>query len=978
MSAGYALLFTDLVDSTAMIARLGDAAASALLQRHDTEARDLLQACGGREIDSTDGFFLLFDSAETAVCYALAYQVRAAALGLVARVGVHVGPVALRDNDPAAVARGAKPIEVEGLAKPFAARVMGAARGGQTLLSAAARAALGSLPEGVVIECHGHWRLKGIEEPAELFEIGPADSAFEPPTDSAKAYCVVDDDGLWRPRREVPYRLPAQRDTFVGRQDELLQLARRLDGGQRLVTVCGPAGSGKTRLTCRYAEAWLGEWPGGVWFCDLSDATSLEGVHFAVAATLGVPLGRTEVGAQLGHAIGARGRCLLILDNFEQVTVHAAATVGAWLDRAREASFVVTSREVLHVPGEMIFAVEPLKVDSDAIELFTLRARSRSPGFDADGRQRPLVAEIVRLLDGLPLAIELAAARTRILSLPQLLQRMRDRFALLTGARGIARRQATLKAAIDWSWELLAPWEQSALAQCAVFEGGFTLEAAESVVDLREWDDAPPVMDAMHALVDKSLLRSSLRGERRLEIEEPYFGMYLSIREYAMVKLRAGGPAPAAAADVRHGRWFAAAGADNAIEALYGHGGARRRHLLALDIENLVAACRRAIARDDSATAVPLYRAAWEVLELKGPYAAAVELGDRLLSRVADRDASVRPARLARAVAEWRTGGTESAAARLEALCRESLEAGDRPTEALARYQLGAALCELGRPDEARAELEASMALAEAIGHGRVAAWALGMRALVHRLQGGSAEALGDFERAHERQRDAGDQRAEAITLGNWGNALYDEGRYDEAEALFGRAVAIASDVGDRRTEAIALAAQGNVQFERGRIASARELFERSLALDREIGARPHMCVVVGNLGVLLRDEGLLDEAQTRLQEARELAKEVGDRRSEGALCGLLGTVLTRKGAWERAATVLADGETLLRDARNPRELGRLLCARGQLDHHAGRAERAQAALDEAVAIAEATQSGSDSELAAALDRLRATLSGYG
>jgi predicted ATPase len=218
--------------------------------------------------------------------------------------------------------------------------------------------------------------------------------------------------------------------------------------------------------------------------------------------------------------------------------------------------------------------VEPLPLDGPAIELFALRARAQRPDLVLDDAQRTVVAEITSLLDGLPLAIELAAARIGVLSPAQLLLRLRDRFALLA-ARGGTGRQATLRATIDWSWQLLSQWEQSTFEQCSVFEGGFTLAAAEAVIDLAPWPDAPPVVDAMQALLDKSLLRRWVpqHGPSRQELDEPYFGMYLSIHEYATSKRRQRGAAVERALQERHGRYFAAFGSDSAIEALAMQGG---------------------------------------------------------------------------------------------------------------------------------------------------------------------------------------------------------------------------------------------------------------------------------------------------------------------------------------------------------------------------------------------------------------------
>src|SRR6185369_12973065 len=235
----------------------------------------------------------------------------------------------------------------------------------------------------------------------------------------------------------------------------------------------------------------------------------------------------------------------------------------------------------------------------------------------------------------------------------QLVERMRDRFALLAAARGQAARQATLRAAIDWSWELLTAWEQDALAQCSVFDGGFTLEAAEAVIDLSTWPTAPRAMDVVQALSDKSLLRTWVPAtQSRYDIDEPFFGMYLSIHERA--------------AEVRHGRYFADFGSDAAVEALSLAGGARRRRLLGLELDNLVAACRRALGRGDGTTAVSTYRGAWEVLELHGPYATGAALGAQVLalSDLADGDRAAALATLAQSLR--RSGRMDDAKAALD------------------------------------------------------------------------------------------------------------------------------------------------------------------------------------------------------------------------------------------------------------------------------------------------------------------------
>ena len=353
MSEVRALLVTDVVDSTTLAEHLGDSEAAALWAAHDRVARDLLRACRGLEIDRTDGFLLLFDTAADALGFALASHHALATLAtpLRARAGLHVGSVILHRNRDADVALGAKPLEVEGLAKPVAARVMALALGGQTLLTAAARAALG---ETVVrLQSHGHWRLKGIAEPVELFEAGEDGAPFTPPPDGDKAYRVIRSRELWLPLREVRHSLPAERDEFIGRHEPLIELARRFEAGARLVSILGMGGTGKTRLATRFGWTWLGDFPGGVWLCDLAQARSVDGIASAVALGLDVPLDKDDPVARLRTAIAGRGLCLVILENFEQVARHAEATLGRWLDVAPQASFLVTTREVLGLPGEL-------------------------------------------------------------------------------------------------------------------------------------------------------------------------------------------------------------------------------------------------------------------------------------------------------------------------------------------------------------------------------------------------------------------------------------------------------------------------------------------------------------------------------------------------------------------------------------------------------------------------------------------------
>ncbi len=906
------LLFTDVVDSTAWVQRWGDERAAQLWTEHDRLARALLARHGGREIDRSDGFFLIFEDSAAAARFALHYHEGIAALGMQARLALHRGAVALRHNSAQAIALGAKPIEVDGLAKPVAARLMSLARGGQTLLSAEARASLGpSLPPDWVLEDRGHYRLKGIDEPVQVFELAIVNaSPLMPSADEDKAYRVVRDGELWRPLREVRHNLAPEPDAFIGRSAELRSLAQRLEGGARLITLLGVGGTGKTRLACRYARAWLGDWPGGVVFCDLSEARSLDGIQFVVASALGVPLGKDDPTAQLGHAIASRGRCLVILDNFEQVLVNAASTLGRWLGRAGEASFVVTSRELLRLPGEEVFEVDPLAVNNEAVQLFEARARARLPGFTLDADCRSAVHAIARLLDGLPLAIELAAARVSVFSPVQIVQRLQDRFALLAGARGATGRQATLRAAIDWSWNLLAPWEQGALAQCSVFEGGFSMEAAEAVLDLAAWPAAPATMDVVQALVDKSLLRSA-RPQARLAIAEPRFGMYLSIHEYAAERLQRSGGASASSAEQAHGRYFAGFGSDAALDALCTHGGVRRLRRLALDLDNLVAACQLAVARADAEVAVPSYSAAWEVLGLQGPFAVGVALGAQLLA-LPGLDAVQRCSALMTAArALRRAGQVDEALAGLG----EALALATASGRALLRADV---LCALGALDIGCSRYSSAITwLDEAL---------LCFKALAHR-------------------------RGEARALTELAGVDWEQGRSERAQERLLRALALCRESGHRREEIVVLNGLGVICAEQGRFDEALRHFEAALAIVDELDEWSSHCQLLGNIGELLADRGRLDEAWVRFERSLAIARDIGDRGTEGSALLHLGNV---RGFQERWADAAALGEAALlvhREVRNRRMEGTALGNLAEYYHHLGRTRDAQTCASRALAI---------------------------
>jgi len=408
------LLLTDVVDSTKLVEQLGDVRAAEVWARHDTLARQLLVPWNGLEIDKTDGFLMLFEQATDAVHYTVAFHRALVGLSselgleLAARAGLHTGHVVLRENPPDQVARGAKPLEVEGIAKPTAARVMSLAQGRQTLLTPDAREALGQgfgEDAGLGLLSHGHWRLKGVSEPLELFEVGDDSAPFIPPPDTAKVYRVARDGELWTPAREIPNNLAVHRGRLFGREDDLRGLHELLDAGHPIVSVIGPTGVGTTSLVRRYASTWLGDWPGGVWWCDarlVRDAAALAGAIEAVVPKAG----------QSDTTLAAR--CLVILDGLTSSPAVGQAIV-QW--RRRDIVVLVTATRRLGVNGEAVRIVRPFVSDPErgvadpAIALYLEQARGLVPGFEATDAMCARISRVANLVQGLPRDIALASIR---------------------------------------------------------------------------------------------------------------------------------------------------------------------------------------------------------------------------------------------------------------------------------------------------------------------------------------------------------------------------------------------------------------------------------------------------------------------------------------------------------------------------------------------------------------------------------------
>lgn len=995
------LVFTDIEGSTKLWQRYPRAFESVLAIHHRV-IRACIQAEGGYEVKTEgDAFMVAFSDPVSAVNFCVAAQLALhetvwpivleqssdnSLKGLRVRMGIHTG------TPSCAIDPVTQRMDYYGLMVNRAARITHAAMGGQILVSREAHDTIDWEGLEVVRVDLGPKPLRDLNEATHLHQVLPASLAersFEQPRPSR----------IWRTN------LVAAPDTFVGRTSELEQVAGHLGGGTRLLTIVGAGGTGKTRLACQFGHERVSDFEGGVWFADLSQATSAEEICQCVGDALGIPLTGRDPFEQIGNAIMGRGRTLIMLDNFEQLVQSAPATLGLWMGVAPLAFFMVTSRERLRLPGEHLLYLDPLGTD-EAVTLFEARARSVRPGFVITDANRKTVEEIVHRLDCMSLAIELAAARSSILQPEQLLQRLSQRFRLLRGrSQDGPHRQATLRNAIDWSWKLLEPCEREALAQLSVFSSSLTLEAAESVLDLDEFPHAPWPMDVVESLHDKSLLRlyrtDSGVGDQ--------FGMYQSVAEYAAEKL-AESPEGEESARRRHMNYFAALCHEVGQGKNHPLRGAARLKSAYL---NIVRAFDTAVSVEEPKAAGQTALGVLSVLNMRGPYEQAVEKAERFLAlpgafkgdkakvfccwlNARRHLASVAHCvpRLEEAL-QWAMDDVDYDA---EMRCRKHLirlaaDLGDHEL-VIQHIQVGLERCEevrkpqyafgfhdalsdyhLDRGDLVRSQesLETAAYLVKA--HqlsdqvGRIAH----KRGRFHEDQGKLTEARLSFEQSLSAYIEMGDMRGQSIILGCLANIHRIQGRYEEAKTHYEAALRIHRDWGNPISAAMVQGNMGNLYKELGKLEEAQRLYRESGAAFRALGRKQNEAISLGNQGELLIQMGRISEAREVLERSVSLCNEL-EFKAEGAFLTYLARVERLESKLDQAAVVLQRGERLLRSSGQRYHLGILLSERGLWALETGDVGRARQAWADAQKISTDLEANPRSELGTAVDGLRQAL----
>ncbi|WP_437935764.1 ATP-binding protein [Sorangium sp. So ce341] len=778
-----------------------------------------------------------------------------------------------------------------------------------------------------------------------------------------------------RPRRRH-LAVPASR--FLGRERELAAIAELFRRGERLVTVWGPAGMGKTRLALELASRWDEARPAeAVWLCELTACRDLRAVCGAVARAIGaqVAAGRREATLveRIGRALATAGPALFVLDNLEHVLEQAAPALDAWVRAAPEVRFLATSRERTRLPGEIGCELGPLELPAEgsaersaAVALFLDRAAAHRGGAPAGDERLADVAALVRRLEGIPLAIELAAAREGVLGVRGLLARLGSRLDLLAGAaRGREARQATMRSAIEWSWDLLDDRERRALACCSVFRGPFTLAAAAAV--LAEPDAA--AIDRIEALRDKSLLRAAPPGSDGAT----RFALYEGVRELAAEKLAERGEREAAAE--RHAAFYLAAG-EAAAADFERRGALDALNRIAGDLEELLAVAEGALAAaatpragssaaaEGAVAAAP--RAAAEGAVAAAPRAAAegaVAAAPRAAAEgavaAAPRAAAERALRALSAIEPvLSTRGPFGAQLELldRALAAAEALAADPRVVARALAARGRARRLRGQAEAALEDLERARAQAAALDEAALLSGILADLGVLHHGRRDMERARDHYEQALALHRALGDRRAEGRALGNLGALHHDERREAEAAAYYERAIAIAAEIGDGRQEGIFSTNAGLLEQERGAPTLARRRYERAAAILGEVGDLRLLAITLGNLGALHHEEGRLADARACHGRAVALLREVGDRRSEAIALCRLGAALASVGEVDEARRALDPAERLLAQLGDEPDVELARVASGFVDLALAQAARRAGQGDEAAARAGAAR----------------------
>jgi predicted ATPase/DNA-binding SARP family transcriptional activator len=961
-------LLTDIEGSTALFERLGEVFARTLRQHHAL-LRQTIARHGGQEVKEVgDGFVVAFARADAALACAIAAQ-RALSRQEERNATDSSYPPAQRSGQSLpsaslhvrmALHTGDVTADAADYHTPVlnrAARMLTAAHGGQVLCSEATATLLRrDLPPDLRLVDLGCYRLRDVSGAERLYQVSYPDMPVPsfPPLRAPTAYAT---------------NLPAQLTRFFGREAEMMQLQQRLlTAGARLLTLSGPGGSGKTRLAIEVASRLLEPFSGAVWFVPLADVSDAGRIVSAVQEALQLPpLSEKEPLEQVTEALSKQS-CLLVLDNFEQVVEEGAAVVQTLLARIPTLTCLLTSRQRLNLAGERELTLMPLPIpevldtpeqllEMASVQLFVDRAQAARADFQLTRSNAQAVAELCRHLEGIPLALELAAARAQVMSPAQMLGQLANRLDFFVNRqRNTAARHKTLRATIEWSFRLLSAELQPFFAGLSVFRGGWTAEAAEVVCE------EAMALDYLVQLRECSLIFA------QEEADTIRFQMLETLREYASEQMS---PEQRRQVQRRHTHCFLTL-AEFAAPQLQGAEQASWLERLETEHGNLRAALERCLRDEEKG------KRSKQQSEEDSPSPEALGLrlagalhwfwqvhgywkeGRTYLTQALGREGAAAKTK-ERAEALNGAGNLAYNQGDFAGACRfheESLairrELGDKRGIAKALNGLGNVAYDQGDYETARTLHAESLGLLRELGDRQgIAISLINLGSVIH-YQGDYRAATTLYAQGLSIKRELGDKRGIAISLNNLGNVTHDQGDFAGARRFHEESLAIRRELGDKRGIANSLNNLGNVAYDQGDYETARTLHEESLGIKRELGARQGIAISLMNLGNVIQDQGDRAAARALYEESLAIHREMGDRLGVANSLNNLGNVAYDQGDYGTARALQEESLAIFRELGDRQGIASTLEGFAYLAMVEGQRERAVRLWGGAKALREA------------------------
>ena len=927
------LMFTDMEGSTLLWERYPEAVVLDVLAAHKAILQTAAAEWNGQELGNEgDAFSFLFATGSAAVQCAVDVQEALDAhpwpevVGKVkVRIGIHTGELLILEDS--------KHREIQGMPANLTKRITDAGHGGQILLSAATHELVKAHFPRSSFRDLGEHRLKNLSHQERIFQFCLSDTAPFPPLKTVDT---------------LPNNLPTPLTSFIGRGAEVAEIVRYFTAEEtRLLTLTGAGGIGKTRLALHSAAELLEHYPNGVWFIPLADLVSPDLMLTEIASALAIPLKTEHDVMQQVVAHLAEKALLLVLDNFEHL-MEAAMSVNTLLRSCPKVQCLVTSRHVLQISGEQTFRVPPLSVpsedaacevlqESESVQLFLARAKAVSPQFKLTAENADAIGAICRALDGLSLAIELAAARVRGMTPQNILSRLSTQLAFLSTPHwDVPARHQTLRAVMSWSFELLSAAEQRLLAQLSHFSGGFSLDAAEAICSSGVDEVCNPApsstLDLIFSLLDKSLL---ITTGTRYRLSVP-LQLYLREKHDATDAFREA-----------HARYYLAL-AQELDEKLRGAAQTAALSEMALELDNFRAALAFLAVNEAWHLFSQFAVALSQFFYVRGLWREGVtrlQEAKTTLKSLPEKPHENTLAHILVSLAKFYNTQQQCETAR--GLCEEGLQlfqtAGHRHGVATALNLLGIIARYQGEPEEADAHFKESLAIAKALGDKWLIAYALdnlGLTAYIHRRY---EEAKQLYTESLQLARELGDKRGIAYSLNNLGKTVNQQGAHEEAKRYHTESLEIRRELADKRGIATSLNHLGLIAYRQGESAEAVNYHTESLAMQRELGDKQGISYSLSHLGLIAYQQGDDADAARYYTESLQVAREVAQAAATTNIPYLLdslGKIALRQGNTDAARQFYTESLQLRQEGGHARDIADSLYQFGRLYRTAGNFER--------------------------------------